>query len=112
MGTTPGSSRQTMWGVMDADALNLTVDVHPSRDLPGVWIASCPELDLATQGTSQEDARLNLNEALDAWFSCCLEYGTLDGALRECGLPPQRIASIKKSLQQVYPMQAVPACLV
>ena len=34
----------------------------------GAWVALCPELDIASQGNSVEDARSNLLEALQLFF--------------------------------------------
>jgi predicted RNase H-like HicB family nuclease len=34
------------------------------------YVALCPELDIASQGDSVEDARLNLLEALELFFEC------------------------------------------
>lgn len=35
-----------------------------------VYIALCPELDIASQGESVEQARDNLREALELFFEC------------------------------------------
>jgi predicted RNase H-like HicB family nuclease len=48
------------------------------------WIAVCPKLDVVTQGTSAEDAKRCLDEAVQLWFEDCIERGTLQQALREC----------------------------
>lgn len=34
----------------------------------GQYMAPCPELDIASQGETTEDARLNLAEALEGFF--------------------------------------------
>jgi predicted RNase H-like HicB family nuclease len=34
------------------------------------YVALCPELDIASQGESVEDARANLREALELFFEC------------------------------------------
>jgi predicted RNase H-like HicB family nuclease len=34
------------------------------------YVALCPELDIASQGTSVEEARLNLIEACELFFEC------------------------------------------
>ena len=34
------------------------------------YVALCPELDVASQGNSVEEARLNLQEALELFFEC------------------------------------------
>jgi hypothetical protein len=49
------------------------------------WIAVCPQIDVITQGTSVDDAKRCLDEAVQLWFGDCIERGTLPEALRECG---------------------------
>lgn len=70
----------------------IKLDVHLQAfvrpDTPTRWIAVSPQLDVATQGTSTEDAKRQLDEAVHAWFDDCIERGTLDQALRECGFRP------------------------
>ena len=39
------------------------------REGPG-YVALCPELDIASQGDSIEEARDNLREALELFFEC------------------------------------------
>ena len=34
------------------------------------WVALCPELDVASQGTSVEEARSNLKEAVELFLEC------------------------------------------
>jgi predicted RNase H-like HicB family nuclease len=55
----------------------------------GKWyIASCPPLDLTTQGRTEEEAKKNLVEASQLFIISCLERGTLDQALKELGFVP------------------------
>jgi predicted RNase H-like HicB family nuclease len=35
-----------------------------------LYIAQCPQLDIASQGSSLEEAKNNLQEALSLWFEC------------------------------------------
>jgi len=58
------------------------------RDTRTRWIAVCPHLDVVTQGTSAAEAKRQLDDAVHAWFDDCIERGTLDQALRECGFRP------------------------
>lgn len=52
----------------------------------GIWyVASCPFLDVISQGESQEKAKANLKEALFLFLGSCLERGTLHQVLKECG---------------------------
>ncbi|MGD9858388.1 MAG: type II toxin-antitoxin system HicB family antitoxin [Planctomycetaceae bacterium] len=39
----------------------------------GGFVALCPELDIASQGDSLEQARDNLREALELFFECASE---------------------------------------
>jgi predicted RNase H-like HicB family nuclease len=56
------------------------------------WVvASCPILDVHSQGETEEKAKKNLVEALSLFFLSCFERGTLDQVLKDCGfraLPP------------------------
>lgn len=58
------------------------------------WIlATCPLLDVSSQGETAEEARQNLCEALTAFILSCLKRNTLDAVLRECGLTPSHKAA-------------------
>jgi predicted RNase H-like HicB family nuclease len=71
------------------------------------WIAVCPMINVATQGTSEADAKRCLREAVALWFENCIERGTLQQALRECGFrtatreeagaSPERIVLTRKA---------------
>ncbi|OGW48254.1 MAG: hypothetical protein A2Y66_02745 [Nitrospirae bacterium RBG_13_41_22] len=51
----------------------------------GRWyIASCPILDVCTQGETEKKAKSNLVEALRLFLISCIERGTLDAVIREC----------------------------
>lgn len=63
----------------------------------GKWyVASCPPLDLTTQGRNKEEAKRNLLEAAELFIVSCIERGTLDQALKELGFVPLKgqIASL------------------
>ncbi|MEZ4527374.1 MAG: hypothetical protein R2941_15755 [Desulfobacterales bacterium] len=49
------------------------------------YTASCPALDVISQGETAFQARQNLCEALTLFFTSCLERNTLDAVLRQCG---------------------------
>jgi predicted RNase H-like HicB family nuclease len=34
------------------------------------WVALCPELDIASQGSTVEEARTHLREAIELFFEC------------------------------------------
>lgn len=53
------------------------------------WVlASCPALDVFAQGSSEEDAKKNIMEAMNLFLTSCLERGTLEAVLKECGFVP------------------------
>lgn len=49
------------------------------------WVTGCPKLDLFSQGKTEEEAKSSLREAIALWVEDCLERGTLERALEECG---------------------------
>lgn len=62
------------------------------------YVASCPVLDVVTQGETKAKAKSNLKEALVLFFETCIEQGTLDTVLKNCGF---------KMAKQVSPPQSV-----
>jgi predicted RNase H-like HicB family nuclease len=48
-----------------AQTRSLTAIIEREGD---VYVAICPQLDIASQGTSVEEARANLREALELFF--------------------------------------------
>ena len=60
----------------------LSCNVRQDGDL---WVAGCPSLDVYSQGTSEDDAKRCLQEAIGLWIESCIERRTLRKALEECG---------------------------
>ena len=52
------------------------------------YTASCPDLDVASQGTTEEEALNNLAEAVQLFVVSCYERGTLEQVLKESGYRP------------------------
>jgi predicted RNase H-like HicB family nuclease len=52
------------------------------------YVASCPLLDVHSQGSTEPDAQKNLVEALVEFFLSCFERGTLTQVLHDCGFMP------------------------
>jgi len=50
-----------------------------------MYLASCPVLDVFSQGETEERAKENIIEALYLFLRSCFERGTLDAVLRQCG---------------------------
>ncbi len=53
-----------------------------------LFIASCPILDVHSQGTDEDLARTNLIEAVQLFIETCFEMGTMEQVLRESGFKP------------------------
>lgn len=62
--------------------INLPINIVQKGNL---HVASCPDLDVFSQGESREKAKANLKEALFLFLGSCLERGTLHQVLKECG---------------------------
>ena len=60
-------------------------EVHRERD---AWVASCPQLHVASQGSTPEEAMAMLQEAMALFIEGCCEDGILDRVLEESGLKP------------------------
>lgn len=55
----------------------------------GRWIvARFPHLDVASQGTTRDEAARNLIEAAQLFIESCFERGVLDSVLKACGFEP------------------------
>ncbi|MDW7759456.1 MAG: type II toxin-antitoxin system HicB family antitoxin [Acidobacteriota bacterium] len=66
------------------------------------YISWCYPLDVSSQGKTPEEAIKNLKEALHLFLASCLERGTLDRVLKDCGfvhIPrgSRKYASAKKA---------------
>ena len=69
----------------DSIELDVQLRAFARRERRNRWIAICPKLDVVTQGSSAKDAKRQLDDAVRAWFEDCIDRGTLEQALRECG---------------------------
>ena len=74
-------------------------------DKTGQWEAFCPDLDICTQGASEDEAKENLSEAVGLWFESCLQRDTLWEALEELGW---YLAAGSDSVQGVGPFRILP----
>jgi predicted RNase H-like HicB family nuclease len=95
----------------------VTISIHllcTVKEAEGLWVTGCPLLDLYSQGSSEDDAKRSLEEAILLWVENCVERGTLDQALRECGFHSVRPEAIREGDQHiaVHPVsdeEALPA---
>jgi predicted RNase H-like HicB family nuclease len=79
------------------ETVELRIQLPVRLDRKDKWyIASCPALDVFSQGKTEEKAKKNLAEALNAFLISCLERGTLEAVLKQCGFKPAKEARIPK----------------
>jgi predicted RNase H-like HicB family nuclease len=71
--------------------LDIKLQAFVRRDSEERWIAVCPSIDVASQGSGVGDAIRCLHEAVQLWFESCIERGTLERALQESGFQKVRI---------------------
>lgn len=72
----------------------------------GDWFVSCcPVLDIATQGKSKKEAKANLKEAVEMFLHACIEMGTFEEVLKDCGFsldqPEEQPVATPKSRNNV-----------
>jgi predicted RNase H-like HicB family nuclease len=72
--------------------LDVELRAFVRRDTDERWMAICPSIGVASQGTDAADARRCLDEAVELWFESCIERGTLERALQESNFRPLHAA--------------------
>jgi predicted RNase H-like HicB family nuclease len=87
--------------VADTVEIRLNFNCTVKQETKQRWVAGCQLLDVYSQGKTRDEAKKNLKEALFAWVESCLERGTLDEALRQCGLQKIRPAKIRPGDQHI-----------
>ena len=63
--------------------IQVNLNAFVRRDTKSRWIAVCPAVGVASQGSSPEKAKRALDEAVQLWFESCIERGVLERALQE-----------------------------
>ena len=79
------------------------------------WLASCPSLNIATQGETFERAEENLKEALTLFIESCLQRGTLEEVLLQAGytkMGAQSAAQAAESYFSINPSSSTAECRV
>lgn len=69
-------------------SLDVELRAFVRRDTDERWMAVCPSIDVASQGTDASDAKRCLDEAVQLWFESCIERGALERALQESHFRP------------------------
>jgi len=49
------------------------------------YVSSCDILDMYSQGDTENEARNNIIEVLTIFLQTCIEHGTLEAVLKDCG---------------------------
>lgn len=87
--------------MLDTVAISFDLICTVKKEAEDLWVTGCPMLDLYSQGTSEDDAKDSLKRAILLWVENCVERGTLDQALRECGFRSVRPEAVSESGQHV-----------
>ena len=61
-------------------------EVYKEEDL---FVAACPDFDVSSFGTTVEEAKESLREAVEEFMKGCQDLGTLVGVLKEAGFRQQ-----------------------
>jgi len=70
--------------------MNIKMEIHAQLPLKitrrkNYVVASCPALDIHSQGLDETHARSNLSEAITLFILSAFEAGTLNRVLEDCG---------------------------
>ena len=77
--------------------LEVNLKAYVRRETSRRWIATCPQIDVVTQGATGDQAKACLQEAVELWFESCIERGVLDRALREANFQPSSAGDLKRA---------------
>lgn len=80
---------------MSAVTFKVTVPITVKQK-GSIWISSCPCLDVMSQGRTKEEARKNIEDALQLFLISCHERGALDEALKQCGFKFTTVQKLRK----------------
>ena len=69
-----------------SNAITISIRLRVEFGHEGPWVvATCPDLDVCSQGEDLASAKRNIEEALRLFFEFCLEHGTLNEVLLRSG---------------------------
>ena len=69
---------------MASVTINVKVAIDIRQDGP-LFVARCERFGVVTQGSTYEEAKANLIEAVSLFIETCYEMGTLETVLKEAG---------------------------
>jgi predicted RNase H-like HicB family nuclease len=96
--------------VLDTVGISLRLLCTIKQEGRNKWVTGCPKLDLFSQGKTEEEAKSSLREAIALWVEDCLERGTLEQALEECGfhkVHPTEILPGDEHITRFIPCQRI-----
>lgn len=79
--------------------VKLPISIKKKAD---IYVICCPPLDIWSQGKTESEARKNIGEAVKLFLMTCIEKGTLEAVLKECGFKPSRTISRKAPKDHRY----------
>ena len=62
------------------------VGVVHRDDASGIFVSKCPELDICSQGRTEDEAKIALEDALDLYVKHCVRRGILFDILTQRGI--------------------------
>ncbi len=84
------------------ESISIKIKVFARIEKEGdLYVSICPDLDIASQGETEQQARDNLAEAISGFILTCLEMGTLHQVLMECGFGKERPEPEESSLLDI-----------
>lgn len=93
--------------------IKIEMQLHAQTKQEGDWfIARVPDLDIYTQGHTEEEALSNLTEALQLFVESCFEQGTLEQVFRDCGYHTSHHHSLESEINSDDHIINVPLSLV
>jgi len=91
-----------------SDKKILRMEISPPYEECKYWVVNFPQLAVGSQGETMGLAIDNAIEALQLWVEGCMELGTLDTVLEECGFGD----IIKESIKEDIPRGLMPPTLL
>jgi predicted RNase H-like HicB family nuclease len=64
------------------------------------YVSSCPVVDIYSQGNTEEEANSNIIEALTIFLTSCIEHGTLEAVLKDCGIKLTSILPVNQDISE------------
>lgn len=93
--------------VTPVPAINVRIELEGVLKFEdGYFISTCPALDLSSQGETEEQAKVNLEDAIALFVESCMNRGSIFQVLQNAGFAPSLTAvpAGPSSSSNVFPM--------